>query len=196
MPQPPQSDRICHLEPADVERLLRACRDPREEAVISVCLDAGLRISELASLTVADVAVDDIRARHLVVRGKGGKVRGTVIGAATATMLRRYLRERARSRHAGQPALWLGQQGAMTDSGLSKLIRAVGGRAGLEVHPHLLRHTWAHYPTRARSCIDATFGTSREHALPAAQRAALRRPGPAGSPCGYGDLGLHDPAWI
>jgi integrase len=33
----------------------------------------------------------------------------------------------------------------MTDSGLSKLIRAVGARAGLEVHPHLLRHTWAHY---------------------------------------------------
>jgi site-specific recombinase XerD len=146
VPQPPQSDRICHLEPADVERLLKACRDPREEAVISVCLDAGLRISELASLTVADVAVDDIRARHLVVRGKGGKVRGTVIGAATATVLRRYLRERARSRHAALPGLWLGQQGAMTISGLNKLIRAVGARAGLDgIHPHLLRHTWAHY---------------------------------------------------
>ena len=45
----------------------------------------------------------------------------------------------------------------------------------------------------SRIASDASFGTSREHALPAAQRAALRRPRPAGAPCGYGDLGLHGP---
>ena len=39
----------------------------------------------------------------------------------------------------------------------------------------------------------ASFGNSREHALPAPQRAALRCPRPAGPPRGCGDLGLHGP---
>jgi integrase len=35
--------------------------------------------------------------------------------------------------------------GAMGVSGLDKLIRRVGANAGLEsIHPHLLRHSWAH----------------------------------------------------
>ena len=40
---------------------------------------------------------------------------------------------------------------------------------------------------------DATFCSSREHALPAAQRAALRCPRPAGRAARCGDLGLHSP---
>ena len=41
--------------------------------------------------------------------------------------------------------------------------------------------------------FDATFGSSREHAVPAAQRAALRCARPTGTPRGCGDLGLHGP---
>ena len=125
--------------------LLDACPGPRELAVISVCLDAGLRISELASLQVTDALVDDLTSRRIIIRGKGGKTRGVVIGVSTARALRKYLRERARSKHAGSEALWIGERGPMSTSGLDKTIRRVGELAGLEgVHPHLLRHTWAH----------------------------------------------------
>ena len=60
---------------------------------------------------------------------------------------------------------------------------------------------WAAHPTAGvhHRCqvsgiaSDASLGSSREHALPASQRAALRRPQPAGTPRGCGDLGLHGP---
>jgi hypothetical protein len=45
----------------------------------------------------------------------------------------------------------------------------------------------------SRIASDASFGSSREHALPAAQRAALRRPRPGGPPRTSDDLVLHGP---
>jgi len=59
--------------------------------------------------------------------------------------------------------------------------------------PHSLRHAFASAMQVSRIASDASFGRSREHALPAAQRAALRCPRPAGPPRGHGDLGLHGP---
>ncbi len=49
---------------------------------------------------------------------------------------------------------------------------------GRPVHltPHQWRHTFACRLKGRGVASDATFGTSREHALPAAQRAAMRRP--------------------
>jgi integrase len=46
--------------------VLKACRDAREKAVISVFLDAGARISEAQALKVTDVLVDysAFRQRH------------------------------------------------------------------------------------------------------------------------------------
>ena len=141
----PVPDKITHLDSADVQLLLKACRDAREKAVISVFLDAGVRISEGHALRVTDVLVDDLRSRRLIVTGKGGKVRTVVIGTETAMALRRYLRDRAKSPHTGSGALWLGKRGPLTICGLDQLIRAIGRRAGLDIHPHLLRHTWAHH---------------------------------------------------
>ena len=143
--RPSGSGRVTHLDAHEIDRLLAACQGACELAVISVCLDAGLRIAELASLQVTDVLVSDQMARRLIVRGKGGKTRGVVIGSRTAMDLRKYLRRRAKSPYAALPDLWLGQRGPMGISGLDKLIRRVGAKAGLEgIHPHLLRHSWAH----------------------------------------------------
>jgi site-specific recombinase XerD len=144
--RPQAGDRISHLDSHEVGKLLKACQTSRELAVISVALDSGLRISELASLQVEDVLVDDLSARRIIVRGKGGKVRGVVIGTSTARALRQYLRkQRAESCYANLPDLWLGERGRLSVQGLDRLIRKVGDRAGLEIHPHLLRHTWAHH---------------------------------------------------
>jgi site-specific recombinase XerD len=142
--RPQTSDRITHLDPHEVGRLLKACQGARELAIISVALDSGLRISELAGLQVADVMVGDLRSRRILVTGKGGKTRGVVIGSRTAMDLRKYLSWRARQPGAGLPDLWLGARGRLTVSGLDRLIRLAGTRAGLEIYPHLLRHTWAH----------------------------------------------------
>ena len=145
MHRPPIPDMITHLDMNQVKTLLAACRDPREQAVISVFLDTGVRIAEAAGLKVTDVCVDNLSARRIIVTGKGGKVRGIVISVPTAQALRRYLRWRDKHKHAAAPQLWLGYRGPMTKGGLDQLIRAIGTRAGLDIHPHLLRHTWAHH---------------------------------------------------
>ena len=93
--RPQTGDRVTHLDASQVGLLLKACQTPRELAVISVGLDTGLRISEMASLQVTDVLVDDLSARRIIVRGKGDKVRGVVIGASTARALRKYLQWRS-----------------------------------------------------------------------------------------------------
>ena len=155
--RPQTGDRISHLDAHQVGALLKACRTPRELAVISVGPDTGLRISELASLAVTDVLVDDLAARRLIVRGKGDKVRAVVIGVSTARALRKYLRWRsARYGAAGTlPDLWLGERGRLSVQGLDRLIRGVGERAGLEIHPHLLRHTWSHFYRLDGGSVDA-----------------------------------------
>ncbi|HTT49777.1 MAG TPA: hypothetical protein VMH35_00040, partial [Streptosporangiaceae bacterium] len=61
------------------------------------------------------------------------------------------------------------------------------------VFPHRLRHSFSMRTQMGRIAFDASFGSSREHALPAAQRAALRWRQPAGRHGGCGDLGLHGP---
>lgn len=144
--QAAEPDRVDHLDRDQVERLLKACHTPKEAAVIGVFLDSGARISEVAGLQVTDVLLSDLRARHLLVHGKGGRDRAVVIGDRTSTALRRYLRWRAESKHAGLPDLWVGERGPMGISGIDKLVRAVGARAGLPgLHAHMLRHTWSHF---------------------------------------------------
>jgi site-specific recombinase XerD len=144
MHRPPVPVQVTHLDSRQVGQLLDACRDAREKALIMVFLDSGVRIAEAQALKVTDVCVENLRARRLMVTGKGSKVRAVVIGTETALALRRYLKERARGRYADCGALWLGRRGPLTIGGLDQLIRAIGTRAGLEIHPHLLRHTWAH----------------------------------------------------
>ena len=143
--RPQTSDRITHLDREEIARLLTACQGPRELAIVSVALDAGLRISELASLQVADVCLDNLRSRRILVTGKGSKTRGVIVGVSTARALLKYLAWRAKQPGADLPDLWLGARGRLTVSGLDRLIRLAGTRAGLDVNPHLLRHSWAHH---------------------------------------------------
>jgi site-specific recombinase XerD len=137
------------LSAADVSRLLATCKgrgfeDRRDAAVIWLFYDTGMRRAELANLTV-----DDLDFAHDVARvtGKGDLVRVCPFGAKTSQALDRYLRSRARHRHADRPALWLGirGRGAMTDSGIAQMVRRRGIEAGVgPIHPHQLRHTFAH----------------------------------------------------
>lgn len=143
--RPQTGDRVSHLDASQVDKLLKACQDPRELAVLSVFLDTGLRIAEAAQLKVTDVLVDDLATRRIIVTGKGGKVRAVVVGASTARALRKYLRWRSGSKYADLPNLWVGERGPLSVQGLDRLIRRVGARAGIEVHPHLFRHTFCHH---------------------------------------------------
>jgi site-specific recombinase XerD len=67
-------------------------------------------------------------------------------GAQTVKALDRYLRLRAKHPRAHEGWLWLGARGRMTGSGIRQMTWRRSEEAGLErrVHPHMIRHSWAH----------------------------------------------------
>lgn len=115
----------------------------RDEAIIRLFLDTGIRASELVGLTVDDV---DLEQQLATVLGKGGRGRAVPFGFKTADAIRRY--RKARGRHplaATTPALWLGRKGPLTDSGVRQLLDRRAADAGIDgLHPHRFRHTMAH----------------------------------------------------
>ena len=59
--------------------------------------------------------------------------------------LDRYLRAHRAHPAAAEPWLWLGHQGGIGSNGIAQMLRRRCRLAGLpELHPHQLRHTFAH----------------------------------------------------
>lgn len=78
--------------------LLKACdgrtfEDRRDAALSALMYDTGVRLSECANITLADIDIAD--RREVVVLGKGRKERTLPVGANAARSLGRYLRMRA-----------------------------------------------------------------------------------------------------
>ncbi len=128
--------------------LLAACKgntfeNRRDEAIIRLFVDTGMRAGELAGMSVDDV---DREQSVAFVMGKGGRGRACPYGAKTADALRRYMRARVRNPMAVKTTmLWVGGKGALTDSGIRQMLERRCIDVGLPaIHPHQFRHTFAH----------------------------------------------------
>ena len=135
------------LHVVDTDRTFAGRRDA---AILRLFIDTGARRAEVANLrwTPADPDTNDIDLDAGLVRvlGKGRRERLLSIGMKTVKSLDRYLRLREDHAAATTPWLWLGLKGRLTDSGIAQMVADRGRAAGLgdSVHPHLLRHTYAH----------------------------------------------------
>lgn len=144
-----QARPVAVVASGELHKLLDACAGPsftdrRDTAILRLFVDTGMRRAELAGLRVADV---DFVNRTIVVIGKGSRLRTVPIGMKAATVLARYVRARGKNRHADLPALWLCAHGSRTGvlsySGLGHMIDARAKQAGVSLHCHQLRHTFA-----------------------------------------------------
>ena len=81
----------------------------RDTAIILLFADTGIRLSELANMTTADL---HLRTRVARVVGKGRRDRTMPFGARTAQALDRYLRIRRHHARADRPNLWMGRRAA------------------------------------------------------------------------------------
>ncbi|MEJ7582781.1 MAG: tyrosine-type recombinase/integrase, partial [Acidimicrobiales bacterium] len=135
------------LSDNELRRLLAACDGKgfdkrRDTALVRMFLATGIRLGEMAGLTVDAV---DLDASAALVHGKGDRSRWVTFGDRSAVALDRYLRERRRHRLAHLDALWLAPKGALTDSGITQALRRRAHVAGIDnMHPHRFRHTFAH----------------------------------------------------
>ncbi len=122
----------------------------RDEAILRCFMDTGARLSEIADLRYdpADPLANDVDLDQGLLRvlGKGRRERIVALGRKTVKALDQYERARSRHPHAAEPWFWLGLKGRLTGSGISQMVRERGRQAGLgdRVHPHQLRHSFAH----------------------------------------------------
>lgn len=134
----------------EVTRLLAApdestARGRRDRAMLHVLYAAGVRVSELVSLRVADV---DTRQGIVSVLGKGQKRRLVPLTAIALTLLARYV-EHDRPTALGtreSPFLFPSPRGKkLTRQGFWKLLGAYARGVGIAraVSPHKLRHSFA-----------------------------------------------------
>ncbi len=145
----PQAQPVPILTDDDLVALIAACRgstfiDRRDEAIIRLLIDCGLRVSEVVGIDVLEL---DLDGETVVVTGKGSRVRPVYFGARTGQALDRYLRERRNHRQASSAALFLGQRGRLTADGVRDRVKVRADMAGLDptkIHPHRFRHTNAH----------------------------------------------------
>lgn len=123
--------------------------DLRDNAIIRLLASTGLRRAELVSLDVEDYDRD---ANVLGVTGKGNKFRVVSLGGSkTPLALSRYLRARSKTAARSSPALFVAtRQGAsngwrLTGGAIALILKRRCKQAGIpQIHPHQLRHTWAH----------------------------------------------------
>lgn len=115
----------------------------RDDALLRVLLDTGVRRAELLSMTAETM---DLRTGIVQVFGKGRRERPVHVGSKTAEALARYRRKRNQHRLSRLPAFWITARGPMTGGGVFWIVERRGAQAGISgLHPHVLRHTFSHY---------------------------------------------------
>ncbi len=119
----------------------------RDRLIFELLYGAGLRVSELAGLDVADIELSE---RWIRVRGKGRKERQVPFGKNAARAMERYLRDRAKLKPpAGATALllhrWGGKLRRLTARSIALIVkkRSKAFNGDPSLHPHSLRHAFA-----------------------------------------------------
>ena len=155
--RPPRLPRLMPrvLTMDELRAILATCagktfEDRRDDVLIRMLFDTGARRAEVGGLRYSptDPADRDVDVRRATVRvlGKGGKDNVIAISDRTLSALDDYLRIRRKHVHAGEPWLWLGKRGRLTDSGIAQMVRDRGMRAGLPgLHAHDFRHAATHH---------------------------------------------------
>lgn len=121
----------------------------RDRAILEMLYGCGLRVSELTSLSFANLLLDDELVR---VRGKGSKERLVPLLGSARQALDEYLRDgrphlHARGNAAMQDpeAIFVNARGGrLSRRSVCKLVEKYGRNVRIEgLHPHMLRHSFA-----------------------------------------------------
>jgi len=131
------------LREDQIDRFFEVIKSKRDWAMFRLMLRCGLRVEEVANLTLG--AIDLKQRRLMVLNGKGGKDRVVYISEDAADALVAYLRLR---RHSRMKKVFLVDKGdykgqPISVRGIQKRIEYYARKSGISVCCHRLRHTMA-----------------------------------------------------
>ncbi|MDI6891893.1 MAG: site-specific tyrosine recombinase XerD [Actinomycetota bacterium] len=116
----------------------------RDKAILETLYGAGLRISELLSLDVDDV---DFEEGYVRCFGKGSKERIIPLGSHALRAISEYIKcgKPILCKKCPTPALFVNARGKrLTRQGCWRILKDYALQAGFkEIHPHVLRHSFA-----------------------------------------------------
>lgn len=114
----------------------------RDRAILELFYSSGLRLSELTGMNLPDL---DLRAGTVLVTGKGNKSRIVPVGSHAISALQSWLQVRQPA-SAEEAAVFLNQSGQrISGRAIQYRIKqwAIKQGIGSNVHPHMLRHSFA-----------------------------------------------------
>ncbi|NUM48658.1 MAG: tyrosine-type recombinase/integrase [Anaerolineales bacterium] len=119
----------------------------RDQTVVILMLNTGLRIGEVCNLVVSDLLITARKGQLLVREGKGGKQRFVPLNLEARRVIGEWLPERAvwlTNLDMQEAHLFITHLGERLGSrSIQKMITQVGQRAGISLSCHALRHTFA-----------------------------------------------------
>jgi len=147
----------------ETKALLAAAENPHHRMMIRLGLQTGLRREEIASFPIAyvfDPEKAGRRERNILIHldpndghgmlTKGNKARDIYVTRSFLSDLHRYViqtrGERRALSQAEQKPLFLNQFGkpfASDGKGIGRIVSNIGKTVGINVYPHMLRHTYA-----------------------------------------------------
>jgi site-specific recombinase XerD len=170
----------------------------RDRALLTLAIQAGLRVSELIGLNCGDIALDT--GAHVRCEGKGRKQRSVPLTAAAQSVLAAWLDERAGRPHdplfptrTGRRLSRDAIEHRVATHAATATTRCASLR-GKQLHPHVLRHSCAMSltptsappsPTSTPTSRYADVRIDRRARLPADARRGCQPPLPAPR-CGHG----------
>lgn len=139
LPDTLDADQLGHL----LDQVPDTPLEVRDWAIMELFYSSGLRLAELVALDLGDIDLDDAT---LEVTGKGAKTRRAPIGRKAQQALRVWLKTRTELAAPLEQALFVSQRGRrISPRAVQQRIqrRGVEGSGRSDVHPHMLRHSFA-----------------------------------------------------
>ena len=127
------------LSKKEVLSILEHTKNIKQHCILALIYSAGLRVSELQNLKIADIESDRMLIK--ICDGKGNHDRYTLLSPSVLDKLRIYFRK-----HQPKHYLFEGQKKPQySRTSIRKVLKASAIKAGIKkrVHPHMLRHCFA-----------------------------------------------------
>ncbi len=115
----------------------------RDRAMLELFYSSGLRLSELVGLGLAEL---DLTDRTVRITGKGDKTRIVPVGRYAVAALEAWIEVRAAIAAGDENALFVSRRGTrLAGRSVQARLKQWAKRwgAGLPIHPHILRHSFA-----------------------------------------------------
>jgi len=124
------------LTEGEYKRIIEQCNNKRDELIIQMLVNTGVRVSELLSLTI-----QDINRKDIYIKGKGSKYREIIISPQLRQKIREYIKEYRLD--TDKEKLFTGKRGALKRDAVNKMLLKYAKKAHVrkeKAHPHSCRH--------------------------------------------------------